>query len=91
MSVSSKNAVFRAGFFLPCLMLCMAPTVIKADETVVRPSILGGDTLRMTTSIHEAGDTSTVPFPFVSDNSAGLNFDLVAVTRGNCNCSSINH
>jgi len=76
MSVSIKNAVFGAGFFLPCLMLCMAPTVIKADETVVRSSIPGGATLRMTTNSNEAGDTSTVPFPVVSDNSAGLNFDL---------------
>jgi hypothetical protein len=76
MSVSIKNAVFRAGFFLPCLLLCMAPTAIVADETVVRSSIPGVATLRMTTNSHEADDAFAVPFPVVSDNSAGLNFDL---------------
>jgi hypothetical protein len=54
----------------------MAPTLIRADETLVPLSIPGGATLRMTSESHEGGDTSGVPFPVVSDNSAGLNFDL---------------
>jgi hypothetical protein len=76
MSVSDKNAVFRTGVFLSCLMMCMAPTLIRADETLVPLSIPGGATLRMTSEGHETGGTSNVPFPVVSDNSAGLNFDL---------------
>jgi hypothetical protein len=76
MSVSIKNAVFRAGFFLPCLMLCMAPTVITADETSISSTILSGATLLTATNSHEAAGVAAVPFPVVFDNSAGLNFDL---------------
>jgi hypothetical protein len=50
--------------------------VTVADETVVPSSILGGAKLSMTTSSAEAADASRVPFPVVSDNSAGLDFDL---------------
>jgi len=76
MGISIKHAAFRAGAIIPCLMLCLAPTAIEADEVLVPPSILGGATLRLTSSVDESGDHTKVPFPVVSDNSAGLNFDL---------------
>jgi len=71
-----KNAVLRAGFFLSCLMLCMASVAARADDTRVKPSILSGATLSMTANGRADGAAATTPFPLVIDNSAGLNFDL---------------
>lgn len=71
-----KYAVFRAGFFLSCLMLCVASAAAQADETRVKQSILSGATLSMTTNGPAADAAATTPFPLVIDNSAGLNFDL---------------
>jgi len=76
MSVGNKHAVFKAGVFLTCLMACAAPALTRADVTPVPLSLPGGATLSMTSQGHEAGDPSGTPFPVVSDNSAGLNFDL---------------
>jgi hypothetical protein len=70
------NAVSNAGLFFPCLLLCMASAVVQADETLVKSSILSGATLSMTTNGGASDAVAKTPFPVVTDNSAGLNFDV---------------
>jgi len=76
MSVCHVNAGFRMGVLLPCLLLSIAPALVGADEPRVPSSILGGTALGVSSGGAESIGAAKLPFPVVSDNSAGLNFDL---------------
>jgi hypothetical protein len=75
MSVNSKSTIFRTGAILSCLMLCMAPPVILAEEANVPASILASETFGLMSDDLDSGLTGSTPFPVVVDN-AGLDFDL---------------
>jgi len=76
MSVNFKNAVFSAGVLLPCLMLCMAPVLLSADEKAGQPSLLANGAFSLLSNDRSSEQSDTTPFPVVIDNNAGLDFDL---------------
>ena len=76
MSVKFKNAVFSAGVLLPCLMLCMAPVLLSADEKSGQPSVLANGAFSLLSIDRSSEQSDTTPFPVVIDNNAGLDFDL---------------
>jgi len=76
MNVASRNRIPSAGAILPCLMLCLASSVSWADEANVPASVLANETLGLMSSDHNAGPAESTLFPSISDNGAGLDFDL---------------
>ena len=76
MSVNIKNAGIRAGVVVPCLMLCMAPMLLSADEADNQAVIFANDTLRLLSNDHSHEQTGPGSFSVVTDNDAGLDFDL---------------
>lgn len=76
MSVFFKNAVHQAGLIFLCAVLCMVPLITLAEEARSHVSILNNAKL-LVISNEEAGSAPAgSPFTMVTDNSAGLNFDL---------------
>jgi hypothetical protein len=76
MGVNGKNRVFRTGGILPCLMLCVASTVVLADETIVPASILANGTIGLMSDDNKAAPADSTSFPMVIENDSGLDFDL---------------
>lgn len=76
MSVNIKSALFGAGILLPCLMLCMAPGLLNADDAKVRESVFAGNTFSLIAGQGTPDESGSESFPVVIDNNAGLDFDL---------------
>lgn len=76
MIASKKRTVFRAGVFLPCLLLCLAFPVIAADQAPSRGFILANGTLDLVAGGALDEHAGPAPFTLVTDNDAGLDFDL---------------
>jgi hypothetical protein len=76
MRVFFRNAVYKTGPFFPCLLLCMAPLITQAEEAHTQLPILNNAKLLLMSNQEEISETTGSPFSIISDNSAGLNFDL---------------
>jgi len=76
MSVISKYAIHKAGLLFSCLLLCMASMTTQAGEIQAKPSILNNATLLLMSNDEENSQATASPFTVLSNNNAGLNFDL---------------
>lgn len=76
--MSVSNSYMKAGpvATLGCLLLCLLPVAVVANDTTAPVSILSNGALTLMSQSVPAETEDNTPFSVVIDDTAGLNFDL---------------
>jgi hypothetical protein len=76
--MSVSNSYMKAGpvATLGCLLLCLLPVAVVANDTNAPVSILSNGALTLMSQSVPAETEDNTPFSVVIDDTAGLNFDL---------------